>query len=276
VNVGSVRREFTKILYQRRTYIGWGGLLLLPFVLALAFRLADVADAHGSGGDAVAKMLMDGINTNGLYLGVLILMMLATFLLPLLGTMAGSQTIAGEAEKGTLRTTLMQPVKRSGLLLSKWAIANIYMVIGFVILGIASLVAGAAFFGVHPLTFVSGETMSAGGSVLRLLLTYAYVFVGMLAVVSLAVLLSTLTDSSLTAAAGALVLVIVMAVLGSLEVFDFLRPYLITTHLDAWTGLFQTPTDWEPIWKGLVNFGVWGAGTMGLALWRFSRKDIAS
>ncbi len=274
--MGNVRREFTKILYLRRTFIGWGGLFVLPFVLALAFRLVDVAEAHGSGGDAVAKMLMEGISTNGLYLGILILMMLATFLLPLLGTMAGSQTIAGEAEKGTLRTTLMQPVKRSGLLISKWAIANVYMVIGLAILGIASLVAGAAFFGVHPLTFVSGETMGAGGSVLRMFLTYAYVFVGMLAVVSVAVLLSTLTDSSLTAAAGALVLVIVMVVLGSLEVFDFLRPYLITTHLDAWTGFFQTPTDWEPIWKGLINFGAWGAGTMGVALWRFSRKDISS
>jgi len=156
------------------------------------------------------------------------------------------------------------------------AIANVYMIISLAILAIAAFVAGAAFFGVEPLSFLSGETMSTGESALRFFLSFAYAFAGMAAVISLTLLLSTLTDSSLTAAAAALVLVIVMAVLGSLSVFDFLDPYLITTHLEAWQGFFQTPTDWEPIWKGLVNFGVWTAGTLGLALWRFARKDITS
>jgi ABC-2 type transport system permease protein len=274
--VGHVRREFTKILAQRRTYIGWGGLFVLPFVLALAFRLVDVASRHGEGGDALATMMMQGVKTNGLYLGLLILAMLVTFLLPLLGAMSGSQTVAGEAEKGTLRTALMQPVKRSGLLVAKWVVANLYMVIGLAILGVASLIAGAAFFGVHPLEMVSGGSMSAGESVLWSLAGYAYVAAGMMAVVSVAVLLSTLTDSSLAAAAGALVLVIVMLVLGSLSVFDFLKPYLITSHLTAWGNFFERPMDWAPVWKGLVTFGAWGAGTLGLSLWWFGRKDVVS
>ncbi len=106
-------------------------------------------------------MMLQGIKSNGIYVGLLALTMLATFLLPLLASMAGSQTVAGEAEKGTLRTALMQPVRRSGLLLSKWVVANIYMVIGLAILGIASLVAGAAFFGLHPVGIVSGGTVTA-------------------------------------------------------------------------------------------------------------------
>jgi ABC-2 type transport system permease protein len=276
VNVGNVRREFTKILFQRRTYIGWGGLFVLPFIVALAFRFTNGPGPHGDSGDALGSMMMRGVKTNGFYLGLLVLFMLATFLLPLLGSMAGSQTVAGEAEKGTLRTALMQPVRRSGLLVAKWVVANIYMVIGLAILGIASFIAGAVFFGVHPLGIVSGGTMSAGASVLWSLAAYVYVLVGMLAVVSLAVLLSTLTESSLTAAAGALVLVIVMLVLSSLSVFDFLKPYLITSHLSAWGNFFERPMDWAPIWKGLVCFGAWGAGTLGLSLWRFSKKDITS
>jgi ABC-2 type transport system permease protein len=274
--VGHVRREFAKILNQRRTYIGWGGLFVLPFVLALAFRLVDVAARHGESGDALGKMMMEGVKTNGLYLGLLILAMLATFLLPLLAAMSGSQTVAGEAEKGTLRTALMQPVKRSGLLVAKWVVANIYMAIGLAILGVASLIAGAAFFGLHPLDIVSGGSMSVGASVLWSLAGYAYVLAGMLAVVSLALLLSTLTESSLTAAAGALVLVIVMLVLGSLSVFDFLKPYLITSHLSAWGSFFERPLDLGSVWKGLACFGAWGAGTLGLALWRFGKKDISS
>jgi ABC-type transport system involved in multi-copper enzyme maturation permease subunit len=98
----------------------------------------------------------------------------------------------------------------------------------------------------------------------------------MVAVVSLATLLSTLTDSSLTAVGGALVLVIIMLVLQGFSVFDFLKPYLITSHLDAWSNFLERPIEWGPIWKGLVNFAVWGGGTMTIALWRFQRKDIAS
>jgi ABC-2 type transport system permease protein len=274
--VGQVRREFTKLLFQKRTYIGWGGLFVLPFILALAFRLTSGPGPHGDDGDALTKMMMQGVKTNGLYLGLMALFMLATFLLPLLASMAGSQTVAGEAEKGTLRTALMQPVKRSGLLMAKWVVANIYMVIGLAILGVSSLIAGAALFGLHPVSVVSGASMSVGASVLWSAAGYAYVAAGMLAVISVAVLLSTLTESSLTAAAGALVLVIVMLVLGSLSVFDFLRPYLITSHLSAWGSFFERPLDLAPIWKGLVCFGAWGAGTLGVALWRFRGKDITS
>ncbi len=274
--MGHVRREFTKLLFQKRTYIGWGGLFLLPFIFGLAFKLTTGPGPHGESGDALGAMMMQGVKSNGLYLGLLALLMLATFLLPLLASMAGSQTVAGEAEKGTLRTTLMQPVRRSGLLVSKWVVANIYMAVGLAILGVSSLAAGAAFFGLHPLGIVSGGSMSAGASVLWSLAGYAYVMAGMLAVVSLAVLLSAVTESSLTAAAGALVTVIVMLVLGSLSVFDFLQPYLITSHLSAWGNFFERPLDLAPIWKGLVCFGAWGAGTLGLALWRFSKKDISS
>jgi hypothetical protein len=98
----------------------------------------------------------------------------------------------------------------------------------------------------------------------------------MTAIVSLALLLSTLTDSSLTAVAGALVVVIIMLVLGGLSVFDFLRPYLITSHLEGWTSFFSSPLEWGPVWKGLVNFVVWGGGTLGFAIWRLRTKDIVS
>ncbi len=61
----------------------------------------------------------------------------------------------------------------------------------------------------------------------------------MICVISLAMLFSTFTNSSLTAAIGTLVVVIVMQILGAFSYFDFLKPYLFTSHLDAWQNLFQ-------------------------------------
>jgi len=68
-----------------------------------------------------------------------------------------------------------------------------------------------------------------------------YILVGMVAVVSLAVLFSTLTNSSLTAVGAALVLVIVMLALGGFSVFDFLKPYLITSHFECLAEPAPTP-----------------------------------
>jgi ABC-2 type transport system permease protein len=111
-----------------------------------------------------------------------------------------------------------------------------------------------------------------------LLILFAYLFVlfAMAAVVSLAVALSTLTNSSLTAMAASLVLVIIMLILGSLSVFDFLRPYLFTSHFTAWIQLFSQPIDWGPIRDALINFAVWIVGMMGVAWLVFRRKDILS
>ena len=156
---------------------------------------------------------------------------LVTFLLPLLASMAGSQTIAGEAEAGTLRTVLMQPVRRGTLLIAKWFVANLYIAIGLVILAIGSLIAGGAIYGLKPLTLLTGQSVSVGESIWLIFLAYVFVLVGMATVVSLAVAFSTLTNSSLTAVGAALVLVIIMLVLGSLSVFDFLQPYLFTSSL---------------------------------------------
>ena len=276
-----LRREFLKTLFQKRTYIGWGGLFIVPFLIALAVRFS-----HGRQGAAAAadtgEQIMRHLRGNGIYVPIVALLVLSGFLLPLLASLVGSYTIAGEAENNTLRTVLMQPVKRGAVLMAKWFIANVYIAIGLLIMGVASLIAGGAFFGLHPMQLLAatgttaGPTVGVGHALGLTALSYLYILVAMAGVVSLAVLFSTLTNSSLTAVGAALVLVIVMLALGGFSVFDFLKPYLITSHFDAWQNLLQRPILYGPIWKGLINFAVWIGGTTGVAYFNFRRKDILS
>jgi ABC-type transport system involved in multi-copper enzyme maturation permease subunit len=70
--------------------------------------------------------------------------------------------------------------------------------------------------------------------------------------------------------------VIIMEALGAFSVFDFLKPYLFTSHFNAWMDLFRSPIEWSTIIKGLINFAVWIVGMTGLAYLRFRRKDILS
>ena len=271
-----IAREFVKLLYQKRTYFGWAGLFLVPFIITVAIRLSSGnMGPHGSSGDG-PDFFFDLIGSNGFYVAVGSLFALVVFLLPLLASMAGSQTIAGEAEKGTLRTVLMQPVRRGALLMAKWFVANLYVGVGLVLLAAGSLIAGGAIYGLKPMLLFTGQTVGVGETLWLLFLSYLFVLFGMMAVVSLAVALSALTDSGLTAMAAGLVLVIVMIILGSLSVFDFLQPYLFTSHFGAWINLFSKPIEWDPIRDALINFAVWTVGMTGIAYLIFRRKDILS
>lgn len=275
--MSGLRREFVKMLFQKRTYIGWGGLFIIPFLIMLAFRFSNGGPGGRPGGQPdVGELIFSQVRSNGLYLIVAALLAMATFFLPLLASMAGSYTIAGEAESGTLRTMLMQPVRRGSFLVSKWFVANLYVAICLLILGVAALIAGGSVFGLSPITLFSAQQVGVWHALGLAAASYAFVFVGMMCVVSLAVLFSTLTNSSLTAVAGALVLVIIMQVLQAFSVFDFMQPYLFTSKFSEWTNFLSSPVQWTPIGKALINFAVWIVGTTALGYWRFRRKDILS
>ena len=271
--LSNVRREAYKTLFQKRTYVGWAGLLLVPFLITLGARLDN--NPHAAGGDQGPPFFLL-IRANGIYVSLAALAMLASFLLPLVASMVGSYTIAGEAETGTLRTVLIEPVRRSRLLLAKWFVANLYTAVGLVFIAAGALIAGGLVFGLHPLTLLSGQTVGFWHGIGLIALAYVFVLFAMACMVSLAVMISTLTDSSLTAVAGALVLFILFNVLGAFRVFDWLKPYLFTSHFDAWMNLLRRPIVWGPVRNGLITFVAYVVVLTGVALIIFRRKDILS
>jgi len=271
-----IEREIVKVLYQKRTYFGWAGLFVIPFLVTIAMRLSHSSRGSMDPDEAGGAFFFSLIASNGLYVAMGSLFALSAFLLPLLAAMSGSQTIAGEAESGTLRTVLMQPVRRGALLMGKWFVANLYIAVGLLVLLLGSFIAGGSIFGFKPMILLSGDVVSIGRGLGLIFAAHAFVFVAMAAVVSLAMFFSTLTNSGLTAVAAAMVLVIIMLILGSLSVFDFLRLYLFTSHADAWVNLFRDPIDWGPIRDALVNFVVWIAVTTAASWLVFRRKDILS
>jgi ABC-2 type transport system permease protein len=273
-----VRREFVKILLQKRTYLGWAGLFVVPFLITIAVYFSPGTRSHPGVEGGGGEFYLHFIASNGLYVSLGSLFVLSTFLLPLLAAMSGSQTLAGEADRGTLRTILMQPVRRGAVLSAKWFVAILYIAIGLAILLVGSLAAGGAFFGLEPLILLSlGATAVGVGQALWLiLLAYLFALVAMAAAVSLAMVFSSLTDSGLTAVAAAMVTMIIMLVLGSLPSLAFLRPYLFTYHFQDWVNLFRDPIVWTPIRDALITFAVWIVGMTTIAWLVFRRKDIHS
>ncbi len=272
-----LRSELTKLLVQKRTYVGWIGLVTIPLLMVVALNFASPAPR---GGDAAANTagaansFFSLAADNGLLVPLAAIAVLTSFLLPLVASMAGGFQLAGEAESGTIKTWLVHPVSRGGVVLSKWAVAVAYLLAGLVLVAATCYAVGVALFGAHDPALLSGGTVSIAHGLWLTLLAYLYVGLGMIVVISLAVLFSTFTDSSLTATIGTLVLVIVMQIVGSLSYFDFLQPCLFTSHLDAWQNLFQGSIDWWPIGKGLLAFGAYIVVSTVAACCAFQRSDV--
>ena len=268
---GPLRREWIKLLYQRRSYVIWGGAFAVPFLIALALYLAK-GDPHGGEG----PLFLQRVTSNGMYVALAALSALLPFLLPLAAAMVAGYMIAGEAELGTLRIVLLRPVRRGSFILAKWAMAMVYLAVGFALMLAGGLLFGAIFFGLHPMVTLSGSTVGIWHGLGLIILCCLYGLAAMSCIVSLALLFSTITDSSLTALIATIVIYIVVQVLIVFSYFDWLRPWVFPSYFLGYTNFFRDPIYWTPILKGLASFGVWSFGFTFIAYLLFRRKDVLS
>ena len=270
---GALRREWIKLLFQRRSYLIWGGAFLIPFLISLALYLAGSSNPHNEGG---GPLFLEQVTNNGMFVTVAALSSLISFLLPMAAAMVAGYMVAGEAELGTLRIVLLRPVRRGTFLLSKWTMAMVYLAVGFILMLAGGLLFGGIFFGLHPLVTLSGTTVGVWHGLGLILLSCLYGLAAMSCIVSMALLFSTLTDSSLTALIGTIVIYIVITVLIAFSYFDWLRPWVFPSYLLDFSNFFRDPIYWRPILKGFAVFAVWSFALTFIAYVVFRRKDVLS
>ncbi len=266
---GPLRREWTKLLFQWRSYLIWAGAALIPFLIALAIYLSN--DQSGGG-----PAFMQRVLGNGMYVPLASLSVLVPFMLPMAAAMVGGYMVSGEAELGTLRIILLRPVRRGSVVLSKWLAALFYLAFGAALMLLSGLVFGAAFFGLEPMVTLSGSTIGIAHGLGLTLLAYLFGLAAMACIVSLALFFSTLTDSSLTALIATIVLYIVVQVLISFSYFDWLAPYVFPTYFTDFVNLLRDPIAWRPLGKALLVFALWSAVPTAGAWLHFRRKDVLS
>jgi ABC-2 type transport system permease protein len=268
-----LRLELVKLRYQKRTWIGLAGLAIVPIVATIALYLS-----HGNeGGPRDALPLIADQLKNGLFVPLFAVVIIGAFLLPLAVSMVGANTIAGEAEAGTIKTVLVRPVRRGSLLGAKWTVSVLFVAAALTIVFVVGLVAGLIAFGLHAIVVHVGFLQVSFGIGHTLWLTFlAYVLqlVSMTAVLSFAVMFSTLTNSSLAAAVGSLIIVLVVEILLQFSYFAFLRPYVFTNYFSSGADLFRQPIPWGTIVRGVFCSAAWSLGFVLVALWRFGRRDI--
>ncbi len=190
--------------------------------------------------------------------------------------MIAGDSVAGEANIGTLRYLLTIPAGRTRLLVVKYAAIVLFSFAATLLVAAVGTIMGLALFGGGEMTVLSGDRISMADGVFRLLLAVGYLTVQFAALGAIALFISTLTEQPIGAMVAAVLINVMMFILDSINQLDWLHPWLLTHWWTAFGDLMRDPIATASLERGLLTAAVY-AVVFWLAAWaRFSSKDVTS
>lgn len=264
-----VRSELRLVFGRRRNQVLLAALAVVPALIGVAIRVS--TDSSGDGPPFLAR-----VSGNGLFLVFTSLVVALPFFLPLaLGVVSGD-TVAGEAQAGTLRYLLVVPVSRPRLLLAKLVGGLGFTVAAVGVVWVVGLVTGLVLFPVSDVTLLSGDTVSYADGLLRAVGVAAYVVVSLAGLVAVGLLISTLTEVPVAAMAGTVAFAIVCEVLDALPQLSSIHGLLLTHHWLDFGELLRSSVDLGQLVSGLAIPLAYVAIAGALAWARFTTADVTA
>lgn len=262
--------EIAVLFRRRRTWALLLALAAIPVLIAVAVRVSS-AVPPGRG-----PAFLDRITQNGLFVAFTAMLVSVPLFLPLTVGVVAGDTIAGEANLGTLRYLLVAPAGRVRLLLVKYAGALAFCLAAPLTVALAGGAIGAALFPVGPVTLLSGDVIEPPEAVLRLFLISAYLAVSLAGLSAIGLFLSTLTVVPVGAMAATVVLSVVSQVLDQLPQLEWLHPWLFSHYWLGFGDLLRQPVLWDSFASNALLQAGYVAVFGALAYGRFVTKDVLS
>ena len=293
--------ELYKLFTRPRTWISVLLICALPLVVAVFVAVTHLAPPPGQGSAFLSAVLENG----KLYPAAALALVLPVFLPVSVAVVAGD-SVAGEAAAGTLRYLLIRPVGRTRLLVAKLLALTAFVLLAVVAVTVTSYLIGVFLLGpgaasapaavAQPgaggaagaagglptggiqagsgVTSLSGAPLSLLQLGERVAWAVGFITVSMLGVAAIALFLSTLADSALGAAIGALAALVASEVLVTLNAASAIQPYLPTRYWLAWIDFFRQPIFWRDIQRGFAIQAVYVAVFLAAAWANFATKDV--
>lgn len=204
-------------------------------------------------------------------------------ILPIFVATEGGTQIAGETASGSLRMLLTRPISKSRLFFTKFGIVGLYaagLVAGLlgISLGVGLLAVGWGELSLYPGVLQMTERpqhLGQNGALLRFALVWPLATLALLTPAAFAFLLSTWMRSAVNAAGTAVSLYLVLYVVSGVHFFADLRPYLFTSYLAYWRGLFQEEIPWGDLGRDAAKLCAWTFLFLALAHHRFRKRQEA-
>jgi ABC-2 type transport system permease protein len=265
-----LRSELRLIFRRRRNLAGLGVLAAVPIIIAFAVK------SSGSPGGGGGPGFLSQATSNGLFVGLAALTVELPLFLPLAVAVIAGDTVAGEANIGTLRYLLVTPVQRTRLLAVKYLALLFSTVVAVLLIAVVGVGLGLVLFGAGPVTLLSGTQVSTGVGLWRLLLVCAYLTVCLAAFGAMGLFVSTLTEQPIGATIGVVALAVISQILDSVTQISAIHPYLPTHYWLSFADLLRDPIATDQISLGVLSAVVYAAIFLAAAWARFAGKDITS
>jgi ABC-2 type transport system permease protein len=267
VSTRFLRSELRLIFGRRRNQAGLGILALVPIMIAITVKVS--TPRPGRGPD-----FFGSITSNGLFVALSSLSIELGLFLPLAVAAIAGDSIAGEANIGTLRYLLTVPVHRTRLLAVKFAAITIFAMAATFWVSLVGAVAGLALFGGGEMTLLSGTQIGLGSAVLRVLMATIYLGLCFASLGAIGLFVSTLTEQPIGATIAVVIINVMSFILDSIPQLSWLHEWLPTHWWMSFGDFLRDPVAWGDVTRGLLT----AAGYMlvfWLAAWaRFSDKDV--
>ena len=286
--------ELLKIFRKPRTYISFGAISVMVIIIQIALKFD---------GRSYVEFIVGGLKDsldipyshilNGYFVCFVILNLLLIHI-PLLIALVAGDTIAGEANMGTLRLIASKPVSRTGLLLAKFTAAIIYTALVLVWLAFMALLFSVLIFGTNDILIARNDALEiirSNDVMWRYGAAFAFATLALTTVAALAFLLSVFADNSIGPIVSTISIVIVFTILSEMQIplYDrTIKPFLFTSHMLAWKGFFYSKVDAagtaipgtieniRAITKSSAILLLYIVGFVSTAIFVFNKKDILS
>jgi ABC-2 type transport system permease protein len=262
--------ELGLIFRRRRNLAGLGVLAVVPILIAVAVKVT--VNEPGSGGPDFFR----DIAGNGMFVALAALTVELPLFLPLAVAVIAGDSIAGEANIGSLRYLLTVPIGRTRLLAVKYAAIAIFALTATAFVAAVGALVGLALFPGGRMTMLSGDQVSLAEGLGRTALAVIYLAIGFAALGAVGLFISTLTEQPIGAMVAIVILNVGMFILDSIPQLSWLSPWLLTHWWTSFADLFRTPILWTNVARGTVTALVYLAVGWSCAWARFSSKDITS
>jgi ABC-2 type transport system permease protein len=260
------------IFGRRRNQAGMLVLAAVPIMIAIAVKVSSPSPEEA----AEAPDFIGAIAGNGVFVAMAALTASLPMFLPLAVAAISADTIAGEANIGTLRYLLTVPVHRTRLLAVKYLAVVIFTLVAVLWMALVGVLIGLALFGGGDLTLLSGDQVSLGEGLLRLLAICAYLGLALAALGAFGMFVSTMTEQPIGATIAILMVNIASFILNAIPQLDWLHPYLINHWWLAFGDLLRDPVPTDGLVDGLGSAAAYTVIFLAAAWARLGGRDVTS
>jgi ABC-2 type transport system permease protein len=262
--------ELRLVMGRRRNQAGLLVLAAVPILISIAVKTS----VSKPGQDA--PNFFRSITDNGLFVALAALTIEIGLFLPLAVSVVAGDSVAGEANIGTLRYLLTVPVTRLRLLAVKLAAITVGAFLATFTVAVVGILMGLALFGGGSMTLLSGTQIGFGEGLVRVALAAAYLACGLAALGTVGLFISTLTEQPIGATIATVIFSSACFILDSIPQVGWLHPYLLTHHWLDFGDLFRAPIEWTNVLAGLYLAAGYVIVFFAAAWARFSGKDVTS